>query len=128
MKIWHAESMEQINEFISQNDMPVRVVCQNQGVVDQKDNQHTDTLLAIGFKSGFLRVLDLSEMQIVYESLLVQSPVMDISFSLDNRLLAVFFKSGKIYIINKERPGFFQPIKDIDFELPNQNYLSCCFS
>ena len=27
VKIWHAETMEQINEFISENDLPVRVVC-----------------------------------------------------------------------------------------------------
>lgn len=29
VKIWNAETMEQINEFVSERDMPVRVVCQN---------------------------------------------------------------------------------------------------
>lgn len=53
---------------------------------------------------------------------------MDIEFSLDNKFMAVFFKSGKIVIINKERPGQFQPVKNIDYELPNQNYCSLSFS
>lgn len=44
---------------------------------------------------------------------------MDIEFALDNRFMAVFFKSGKIVIINKERPGEFSPVKNIDYELPN---------
>jgi hypothetical protein len=30
---------------------------------------------------------------------------MDIEFSLDNKFMAVFFKCGKIVIINKDRPG-----------------------
>ena len=84
--------------------------------------------MAIGFKSGFLRILDLNEMKIVHETLLFQSPVMDIEFSLDNKFMAVFYKSGKIVIINKERPGQFQPVKNIDYELPNQNYCSLSFS
>ena len=42
------------------------------------DSKHTDTLVAIGFKSGFLRILDLDQMKIVHETLLFQSPVMDI--------------------------------------------------
>ena len=29
VKIWNAETMEQINEFVSERDLPVRVVCQN---------------------------------------------------------------------------------------------------
>ena len=53
---------------------------------------------------------------------------MDIEFSLDNRFMAVFFKSGKIVIINKERPGEFSPVKNIDYELPNSNYCSLSFS
>lgn len=30
---------------------------------------------------------------------------MDIEFSRDNKFMAVFYKSGKIVIINKERTG-----------------------
>jgi WD40 repeat protein len=26
VKVWHAESMEQVNEFVSENDLPIRVV------------------------------------------------------------------------------------------------------
>ena len=53
---------------------------------------------------------------------------MDIEFSLNNKFMAVFFRSGKIAIINKETPGFFQPVKNIDYELPNSNYCSLSFS
>ena len=120
VKVWHAETMEQINEFISENDKPIRVVSQNQGILGEGiKSEDSDTLVAIGFKSGFLRILDLEQMKIVHETMLFQSPVMDIEFSLDNRFMAVFFKSGKIVIINKERPGEFLPVKNIDYELPN---------
>lgn len=129
VKVWHAESMEQINEFVSENDKPIRVVSQNQGLLGEGiTSEDTDSLVAIGFKSGFLRILDLNLMKIVHETMLFQSPVMDIEFSLDNRFMAVFFKSGKIVIINKERAGEFLPVKNIDYELPNQNYCSLSFS
>lgn len=29
VKVWHGENMEQINEFVSENDLPIRVVSQN---------------------------------------------------------------------------------------------------
>lgn len=53
---------------------------------------------------------------------------MDIDFSQDNKFMAVFYKCGKIVIINKERPDEFNPVKNIDYELPNQNYCSLSFS
>jgi len=53
---------------------------------------------------------------------------MDIEFSLDNRFMSVFYKSGTIVIINKERAGEFLPVKNIDYELPNSNYCSLSFS
>ena len=82
------------------------MVSQNQGSLGEGiKSEDTDTLVAIGFKSGFLRILDLNEMKIVHETLLFQSPVMAIEFSLDNRFMAEFFRSGKIVIINKERAG-----------------------
>lgn len=33
VKVWHGENMEQINEFVSENDLPIRVVSQNQGIL-----------------------------------------------------------------------------------------------
>lgn len=78
--------------------------------------------------SGFLRVVDLEQMKIIHETMLFQSPVMDICFSQDNKFMSVFFKCGKIVIINKERPGEFLPVKNIDYELPNSNYCSLSFS
>jgi hypothetical protein len=35
VKVWHAETMEQVNEFISENDKPIRVVSQNQGCLGE---------------------------------------------------------------------------------------------
>ena len=33
VKVWHGENMEQINEFVSENDLPIKVVSQNQGIL-----------------------------------------------------------------------------------------------
>lgn len=71
VKVWDGDSMEQINEFVSENDLPIRVVSQNQGALGEGvTSVDTDTLVAIGFKSGFLRLLDLNGMKIVHETLL----------------------------------------------------------
>lgn len=60
VKVWHAETMEQVNEFISENDKPIRVVAQNQGLLGEGiKSEDSDCLAAIGFKSGFIRILDL---------------------------------------------------------------------
>ena len=71
VKVWHADTMEQLNEFVSENDLPIRVVCQNQGFLGEGvTSEHLDSLVAIGFKSGFLRVLDLDSMTVVHETML----------------------------------------------------------
>lgn len=71
VKVWHADTMEQLNEFVSENDLPIRVVCQNQGFLGEGiTSEHSDSLVAIGFKSGFLRVLDLDSMTVVHETML----------------------------------------------------------
>lgn len=71
VKVWHAETMEQINEFISENDKPIRVVAQNQGLLGEGiKSEDSDSLVAIGFKSGFIRILDLNQMKIVHETML----------------------------------------------------------
>mmetsp|Transcript_6192 Transcript_6192/g.10030 ORF Transcript_6192/g.10030 Transcript_6192/m.10030 type:complete len:147 (+) Transcript_6192:2405-2845(+) len=67
-------------------------------------------------------------MQIVHETMLFSSPIMDIDFSLDNKYMTVFFKSGKIVIIKKEKQGEFIPVKNIEFDHPNENYCSLAFS
>ena len=60
-----------MNEFVSENDLPIRVVCQNQGFLGEGvTSEHSDSLVAIGFKSGFLRVLDLDSMTVVHETML----------------------------------------------------------
>jgi len=27
VKVWNAETMEQLNEFISENDLPTKIIC-----------------------------------------------------------------------------------------------------
>lgn len=58
-------------------------------------------------------------MAVVHETLLFEAPIMDIAFSPDNRFMAVFHKTGQIVIINKERLEHCQPVKNIEYELPN---------
>lgn len=71
VKVWNADTMEQLNEFVSENDLPIRVVCQNQGFLEEgTTSEHTDSLAAIGFKSGFLRIIDLDNMAVVHETML----------------------------------------------------------
>lgn len=67
-------------------------------------------------------------MKIVHETLLFKSPLMNIDFSLDNRFMAVFFKSGKIVIINIEVQGKFNPVKNIDYDFANHTNCSLNFS
>ena len=48
LKIWNAETMELQNEFVTQNDLALKVI-----------SSHTDPFVAVGFQSGFLRIFDL---------------------------------------------------------------------
>lgn len=47
--IWNSETMEVITEFTTQNDMPTKVISSSE-----------DPTVAVGFKSGFIRIFDLS--------------------------------------------------------------------
>lgn len=60
------------------------------------------------------------------ETMIFESPVMDLQYSPDNKFLAVFYKSCRIVIFNVEKG--YQPVKNIDYEFPNENYFSLCFS
>jgi WD40 repeat protein len=48
IKIWNAESMDVENEFTIQNDIPTKIT-----------SNPSDCMVAVGFKSGFLRIFDL---------------------------------------------------------------------
>ena len=41
--------------------------------------------------------------------------------------MACFFRNGKIVIFNLDN-GEYTPVKNIDYEFPNANYFSLCFS
>lgn len=85
--------------------------------------------MAIGFKSGFIRIFDLSpetQGKLLAETMIFESPVMDLQYSPDNRFLAVFYKSCRIVIFSVEKG--YQPVKNIDYEFPNENYFSLSFS
>ena len=116
VKVWHADTMEQIHEFnTSERDPPTSV-----------GTSQNDVTAAVGFKSGFLRVFNLQERKMVHETMIFESPVMDISFSALGKYLACFFKNGKIVIFNIENE--YAPVKNIDYEFPNGNYFSLSFS
>lgn len=116
IKIWHAETMTLMHEFnTSEQDPPTRVV-----------SSRFDELAAVGFKSGFLRIIDMKDLKVIHETMLFQSQVMDIQFDKIGKFMAVFFRNGKIVIINLQKE--FQPVKNIDYEHPNAHYFSMSFS
>ena len=85
--------------------------------------------VAIGFRSGFIRIFDLSlenSGKLLAETMIFESPVMDLQYSPENKYLAVFYKSCRIVIFNVEKG--YQPVKNIDYEFPNENYFSLSFS
>jgi WD40 repeat protein len=67
-------------------------------------------------------------MSVIHENMIFEAPVMDITFSANNKFLALFHKTGQIVILNKERHDFIQPVKNIDYELPDMNHHSLDFS
>jgi WD40 repeat protein len=59
IKIWEAESMTLIHEFnTSEQDPPTRVVSSN-----------VDEMAAVGFKSGFVRIIDMKELKVIHETM-----------------------------------------------------------
>jgi len=62
-----------------------------------------DCSVAVGFKSGFVRIFDLYEGKLTTETMIYESPVMDLQYSDDNRFLGVLYKSSKIVIFNVEK-------------------------
>lgn len=117
IKMWDAESMEQVHEFnTSEVDPPTSIA-----------SSKKDKIVAVGFKSGFLRVFDIAERKMVHETMIFQSPIMDISFSPQCKFMATFFKNGKIVIFNLDN-GEYTAVKNIDYEFPNANYFSLDFS
>lgn len=116
IKVWLAETMEQVHEFnTSAHDPPTKVASSDK-----------TAYVAVGFKSGFLRVFDMSERKMIHETMIFDSTIMDISFSKNGKFMAVFHKNGKIVITNIEFD--FTPVKNIDYEFPNGHYFSLDFS
>ena len=90
VKVWYAETMEQIHEFnTSEVDPPSSIA-----------SSRKDETIAVGFRSGFLRIFSVSERKMVHETMIFQSAIMDIQFSPEGKFMATFFKNGKIVIFN----------------------------
>lgn len=73
IKVWEAESLDQIHEFnTAPSDPPTKITSCN----------HDDTV-AVGFKSGFLRIFNLAgpEKRIQHEVMVFESAVRDIQFT-----------------------------------------------
>lgn len=110
--------MEVVTEFTTSNDVALKLTTSN-----------VDPTIAIGFKSGFIRIFDLSfenSGKLMAETMIFEAPVMDLQYSPDNKFLAVFYKSCRIVIFSIEKG--YQPVKSIDYEFPNDNYFSLSFS
>ena len=60
------------------------------------------------------------------ETMIFEQAILDMTYSPNGKYLAVFFKSCQIVIFNAANN--YQPIKTIDYEFPNSNYSSLCFS
>jgi len=118
IKVWNCESLDQIHEFnTAESDPPTTI----------KSALHDDTV-AVGFKSGFLRVFQLAnDRQILFETQIFEASVMDIAYSQTGKFMAVFYKNAKIVIFNLER-GEMKPVKNIDYEFPNSQNFSLSFS
>jgi len=116
--IWNSENMEVQTEFTTQNDTATKLA-----------TSHVDPTVAVGFKSGFIRIFDLSVEatgKLVAETMIFDSPVSDLQYSPENKYLAVFYKCCRIVIFSIEKG--YQPVKNIDYEFPNENYFSLAFS
>ena len=116
--LWNAETMEVNTEFTTSNDVAMKLATSSE-----------DCTVAIGFKSGFIRIFDLSfenSGKLIAETMIFEAPVMDLQYSPDNKFLAVFYKSCRIVIFSIEKG--YQPVKSIDYEFPNENYFSLSFS
>jgi len=77
VKIWDQGSKTQLYEFITDNDYPEVVSC-----------HPTEPYLAVGYKSGFVRVFDSILSKVIYENMVFESSIKDLKFSGDGRHLA----------------------------------------
>ena len=58
------------------------MVCQNAAPLGEGiHSEYKDSLLAIGFESGFFRLIDLDDMSVIHENMIFEAPIMDIAFS-----------------------------------------------
>lgn len=115
VKLWDQNTKTQLYEFITDNDFP-EVVCCHPG----------EPYLAVGYKSGFVRIFDSILSKVIYENMVFESWIKDLRFSSDGRLLASISENSRIVIHDAEKE--FIPIKTIDYDFPNNNYFSLDFS
>lgn len=59
--------MDVQDEFTVANDIPIKVASNN-----------GDCMIAVGFKSGFVRVFDLEQNKLFTETMIFESPIMDV--------------------------------------------------
>jgi WD40 repeat protein len=69
--IWNSETMEVVTEFTTPNDVALKLTTSN-----------VDPTVAIGFKSGFIRIFDLLSFEnsgkLIAETMIFEAPVMDL--------------------------------------------------
>ena len=63
-----------------------------------------DTTIAVGYKSGFIRIFDIStENKLVHENMVFESAVKDIVYNQESKFMAVFHKNCKVVIFAVEK-------------------------
>ena len=115
VKIWDQATKSQLFEFKTENDYPEIVHC-----------HPLMPYLAVGYKSGFIRVFDSVLSKVIYENMIFESSIKDLRFSTEGRLLASIHENSRIVIFDVEKE--FAPIKTFDYDFPNNNYYSIDFS
>ena len=118
IKVWDAETLDQVHEFNTSAADPPTKICAS---------TYDDTV-AVGFKSGFLRLFNLAGEKVMrHEVMVFDSPIMDITFSACGKFMSAFYKNGKIVIFNLEKEQC-TPVKNIDYEFPSGDHFSVTFS
>lgn len=79
----------------------------------------------MGYKSGFVRIFDLNQYELYYETMTNNTEVKDLQFSPDSRLLATIDKDSRILMISVENK---LSIKNIDFNCADSSLFSLAFS
>jgi len=76
----------------------------------------SDPVVAVGYKSGFVRIFDLHKFELYFETMTGTAEVKDLQFSPDSRILATIDRDSRILLLSVENK---LAVKNIDFNCPS---------